>query len=42
MVAHIQVVNVRFFEHLGWSVCGGAEGYLGLTHQPMDIALADC
>jgi putative N-acetyltransferase (TIGR04045 family) len=39
MVAHIQAANVRFFEHLGWSVCGGAEDYLGLTHQPMDIAL---
>jgi len=42
MVAHIQMANVRFFQRLGWSVCGGAEDYQGLTHQPMDIALVDC
>jgi putative N-acetyltransferase (TIGR04045 family) len=39
MVAHIQVANVRFFERLGWSACGGTEDYLGLTHQPMEIRL---
>jgi len=41
MVAHIQVANVRFFERLGWSPYRGAEDYLGLTHQPMDIALTN-
>lgn len=41
MIAHIQVANVRFFERLGWSACGGVEEYLGLAHQPMDIALRD-
>ena len=41
MVAHVQVANVRFFEHLGWSACGGAEDYLGLTHQPMEILLTN-
>jgi len=41
MVALIQVANVRFFQRLGWSACGGPEDYRGLTHQPMDIALVD-
>ena len=41
MIAHIQVANVRFFERLGWSAYRDAENYLGLTHQPMDIALTD-
>lgn len=41
MIAQIQVVNVQFFERLGWSACGDAEAYLGHTHQPMEIALAD-
>jgi putative N-acetyltransferase (TIGR04045 family) len=41
MIAHIQVANVRFFERLGWSAYRGAEDYFGVTHQPMDIALAD-
>lgn len=40
MVAQIQATNVRFFLRLGWSACGPAERYLGLLHQPMDIALA--
>lgn len=39
MIAHIQVANVRFFERLGWSPYRDVEEYLGLTHQPMDIAL---
>jgi putative N-acetyltransferase (TIGR04045 family) len=39
MIAHIQVANVRFFEHLGWSSYRESESYLGLTHQPMDIVL---
>jgi putative N-acetyltransferase (TIGR04045 family) len=41
MIAHIQTANVRFFQRLGWSAYCDAEEYLGLTHQPMDIALAD-
>jgi putative N-acetyltransferase (TIGR04045 family) len=41
MIAHIQVENVRFFERLGWSAYREPEDYLGLTHQPMDIALTD-
>lgn len=41
MIAHIQIANVRFFQRLGWSACCEAEDYLGLTHQPMDIALTD-
>lgn len=41
MIAQIQVVNVQFFERLGWSVCGDAEDYLGHTHQPMGIALTN-
>jgi putative N-acetyltransferase (TIGR04045 family) len=41
MVAQIQVANVRFFERLGWSACGGAQDYLGLSHQPMEIFLTD-
>ena len=41
MIAHIQTANVRFFQRLGWSVYSDAEEYLGLIHQPMDIALTD-
>jgi putative N-acetyltransferase (TIGR04045 family) len=39
MIAHIQMRNVPFFERLGWAAYYDAENYLGLTHQPMDIAL---
>lgn len=39
MVAHIQLPNVRFFEHLGWSACGAVEEYVGRAHQPMHILL---
>lgn len=39
MVAHIQLANVHFFQRLGWSPYRDAEQYLGLTHQPMQIAL---
>jgi putative N-acetyltransferase (TIGR04045 family) len=42
MIAHVQVANVPFFERLGWSAYRDAEDYLGLRHQPMDIALTDC
>lgn len=41
MIAHIQVANVRFFERLGWSAYRDAEHYLGISHQPMEIALTD-
>jgi len=41
MIAHIQTANVRFSERLGWSAYCDAEEYLGLTHQPMHIALTD-
>jgi putative N-acetyltransferase (TIGR04045 family) len=41
MIAHVQVANVPFFERLGWSAYRDVEEYLGLTHQPMDIALTD-
>ena len=41
MIAHVQPANVRFFERLGWSTCCNAEDYLGLAHQPMDLALTD-
>jgi putative N-acetyltransferase (TIGR04045 family) len=39
MVAHIQIANVAFFEHLGWSRQGEQETYVGVPHQPMAIAL---
>lgn len=39
MVAHIQLPNVRFFEHLGWSIDGDMELYLGLPHRRMRITL---
>jgi putative N-acetyltransferase (TIGR04045 family) len=39
MLAHVQLANVRFFEHLGWECRGGVEDYVGLAHQPMAIAL---
>ncbi len=40
MVAHIQLPNVRFFEHLGWSRDGEIEMYVGIEHQPMIIRWA--
>jgi putative N-acetyltransferase (TIGR04045 family) len=39
MIAHIQVPNVRFFEHLGWHVDGPEEVYVGVPHVPMAIDL---
>ena len=39
MTAHIQVPNVRFFEHLGWCVDGPEELYVGVPHVPMAIDL---
>ncbi len=39
MLAQIQPRNVRFFEHLGWTVDGPPAPYCGITHQPMAITL---
>lgn len=39
MVAHVQVANVKFFSHLGWSPEGDVESYLGQPHQQMLIDL---
>jgi putative N-acetyltransferase (TIGR04045 family) len=39
MVAQVQVANVRFFEHLGWSADGRPAPYHGVMHQPMAIPL---
>jgi putative N-acetyltransferase (TIGR04045 family) len=39
MVAHVQLPNVRFFEHLGWHRDGDPGPFHGLVHQPMGIAL---
>lgn len=41
MLAHIQLPNVRFFSHLGWSADGETETYAGLPHQQMRISLPD-
>jgi putative N-acetyltransferase (TIGR04045 family) len=39
MVAHVQLPNVTFFRHLGWSLVGAPEPYQGLPHQRMSITL---
>jgi putative N-acetyltransferase (TIGR04045 family) len=39
MVAHVQVPNVRFFEHLGWTVDGNPAPFHGVDHQLMSIPL---
>lgn len=39
MVAHVQLGNVRFFEHLGWHRDGEPEDYVGIRHQRMVIPL---
>jgi putative N-acetyltransferase (TIGR04045 family) len=39
MVAQVQVANVRFFEHLGWSADGRPALFHGVMHQPMAIPL---
>jgi hypothetical protein len=39
MTAHIQPLNVRFFERLGWSVHGEPEIYVGVPHVAMAIEL---
>ena len=40
MVARVQVRNVQFFERLGWHCDGDPGPMLGVTHQPMAIALS--
>ena len=39
MIAHVQLPNVRFFEHLGWEVEGEPVDFHGLEHQLMSIGL---
>lgn len=39
MIAHVQLPNVRFFEHLGWRCEGAPAPFHGIDHQLMSIAL---
>ena len=39
MVAHVQLPNVRFFEHLGWEREGDPAPFHGTDHQLMSIRL---
>ena len=39
MTAMIQLLNVPFFESLGWTPLGGPVEYHGLAHQSMSITL---
>ena len=39
MIAHIQLPNVRFFEHLGWRAEGPPASFHGVQHQLMAIGL---
>jgi putative N-acetyltransferase (TIGR04045 family) len=39
MIAHVQLPNVRFFEHLGWRREGAPAPFHGVDHQLMSIAL---
>jgi putative N-acetyltransferase (TIGR04045 family) len=39
MIAHVQVPNVRFFEHLGWRADGQPAPFHGVMHQLMSIGL---
>jgi putative N-acetyltransferase (TIGR04045 family) len=39
MIAHIQLPNVRFFEHLGWCAEGPPAPFHGVDHQVMAIGL---
>ena len=39
MVAHVQLPNVRFFEHLGWRRDGASAPFHGIDHQLMSIGL---
>ena len=39
MIAHVQLPNVRFFEHLGWRVQEDPAPFHGAIHQLMSIGL---
>ena len=39
MIAHVQLPNVRFFEHLGWRSEGNPAPFHGLDHRLMSIRL---
>jgi putative N-acetyltransferase (TIGR04045 family) len=39
MIAHVQVPNVRFFAHLGWTSKGNPAPFHGIDHQLMSIRL---
>lgn len=39
MIAHVQVPNVRFFEHLGWRAEAAPAEFHGALHQLMSIGL---
>jgi putative N-acetyltransferase (TIGR04045 family) len=39
MIAHVQLPNVRFFEHLGWQTMGDPAPFHGRDHQLMSIRL---
>lgn len=39
MIAHIQLPNVRFFEHLGWRTEGSPAPFHGVEHRLMAIGL---
>jgi putative N-acetyltransferase (TIGR04045 family) len=39
MIAHVQLPNVRFFEHLGWEVEGDPVEFHGVEHQLMSLGL---
>ncbi|MBV8999032.1 MAG: GNAT family N-acetyltransferase [Solirubrobacterales bacterium] len=39
MIAHVQLPNVRFFEHLGWQREGAPASFHGVDHQLMSIGL---
>jgi hypothetical protein len=40
MIAHVQLANVRFFEHLGWRTEGAPAQFHGVAHQLMSIGLS--
>ncbi len=39
MIAHVQLPNVRFFVHLGWTPEGDPASFHGVDHQLMSIPL---
>lgn len=38
--AHVQIQNVRFFQHLGWQAVGSPEIHFGQPHQVMEANLS--